>query len=221
MIGWIEVLGTVAEMAIDAIFPLHERAARTKSRTVADLTLSPTPHDILGTRITTLMDYNENSVRDLIQSLKYDKSNHAAKLAADAMADYLREEIASQKLFSPKRILLVPVPLHAERMRERGFNQIEKVLHALPQEFRDGTLATLAPEVLTRTRATKTQTKLSRSERLSNVAGAFAVPNARNVRDTHVFLIDDVVTTGATLANAATPLRRAGAQVTLLALARA
>jgi len=118
-------------------------------------------------------------------------------------------------------MLLVPVPLHASRARERGFNQIALVLQSLPPEFRDGTRARLAPEVLVRSRATKQQTKLPRSERLSNVAGAFEVPDAGFVTHTHVFLIDDVATTGATLANAATPLRRAGATVTLLALARA
>ncbi len=72
-----------------------------------------------------------------------------------------------------------------------------------------------------RTRETKPQTRLPRSERLSNVAGAFAVTDEQAIADTHIFILDDVTTTGATLANAATPLRRAGAKVTLLALARA
>jgi ComF family protein len=137
------------------------------------------------------------------------------------LAEYLQEEISSAKIFSQKKILLVPVPLHASRVRERGFNQIALVLQSLPQEFRDGTHSHLAPEVLARSRATKPQTKLHRSERLSNVAGAFAIPDGVHIKNVHIFLIDDVATTGATLANAATPLRRAGAAVTLLALARA
>ncbi len=211
----------VFEVILDAILPLRARSVRTKDRRPEDIPLTPTVHDLLRVPITTLMDYQNPAVQDLIRSLKYDGSGYAAQLAAQLLADYLREEIASQRAFSQRKILIVPVPLHRTRARERGFNQIELVLKALPQEFRDGTLATLIPEALTRIRETKQQTRLPRSERLSNVAGAFSAPDQALVSKTHIFLIDDVTTTGATLANAATPLRRAGAEVSLLALARA
>ena len=211
----------VLEVIFDTILPLRARSARTKERTAEDIPLQPTVHDLLGVRITTITDYRESAVQDLVRSLKYDGSGHAARLAATVLADFLQEEISCQRTFSQKKILIVPVPLHAGRVRERGFNQIERVLTCLPQEFRDGTRASLIPHALVRIRATKQQTRLSRSERLSNVAGAFSTPDATLVRKTHIFLIDDVTTTGATLANAATPLRRAGAEVTLLALARA
>jgi len=206
---------------LDAVIPLHERAARTVARGVQDIPLSPTVHDLLGVRITTLMDYRDPAVQDLIHSLKYDRSQHAAHVAAEILADYLREELVAAKTFSTKKIFLVPVPLHKNRSRERGFNQIELVLQALPAEFRDGSISTYAPEMLTRTRETKPQTRLQRSERLSNVAGAFALDENLDVKKSRVFLLDDVTTTGATLVNAAHPLRRAGAEVTLLALARA
>ncbi len=209
------------EALLDAIMPPRERTARTKSREPGDIPLVLEVHDLLKVNITTLMDYRESAVQDLIRSLKYDGSGHAARLAATLLADYLREEISSHRAFSKKKILIVPVPLHASRARERGFNQVELVLKALPREFLDDTEAMIAPRALTRTRETKSQAHLCRSERLSNVAGAFVAPNAALVNKTHIFLIDDVTTTGATLANAATPLRRAGAEVTLLALARA
>ncbi len=204
-----------------AVLPLRARSARTKARSAEDIPLDPTAHELLGVHITTLMDYRNPAVEDLIRSLKYDGSGHGARLAATLLADYLREEIESQRNFSQKKILIVPVPLHKARARERGFNQIELVLRALPQELRDGALAHLLPGVLRRARATKPQTKLPRKERLSNVAGAFEVADASLVRGSRIFLIDDVTTTGATLANAATPLRKAGAEVSLIALARA
>lgn len=206
---------------LDIILPRRERRVRTESRQLEDIPLSPVSHDLLGVRITTLMEYQNPAVEDLIRSLKYDGSTYAAKLAASLLADYLREEVAQSRAFSARKILIIPVPLHKSRARKRGWNQIELVLRALPQEFRDGSLATLAPHVLTRIRATPPQTRLSRRGRLSNVAGAFAVSDESAVRNTHAFLIDDVTTTGATLANAATSLRHAGASVTLLALARA
>ncbi|OGG76664.1 hypothetical protein A3B35_03975 [Candidatus Kaiserbacteria bacterium RIFCSPLOWO2_01_FULL_54_24] len=212
---------SVLEAIIDTILPLRGRSARTKARTLGEIPLSPEPHDLLGVRITTLMEYQNPAVEDLVRSLKYDGSAHAANLAAAVLADYLREEMASSRTFSARKILLIPVPLHKSRARERGWNQIELVLRALPEEFRNGALSYMEVNMLARTRPTKPQTRLPRSERLSNVAGAFAVTDEAMASDAHIYLIDDVTTTGATLANAATPLRRAGAKVTLLALARA
>src|SRR3989344_4687241 len=212
---------SVLEAIIETILPLRGRSARTKARTLGEIPLSHEPHDLLGVRITTLMEYQNPAVEDLVRSLKYDGSAHAAKLAAAVLADYLREEMASSRTFSARKILLIPVPLHKSRARERGWNQIELVLRALPEEFRNGALSYMEVNMLARTRPTKPQTRLPRSERLSNVAGAFAVTDEAMASDAHIYLIDDVTTTGATLANAATPLRRAGAKVTLLALARA
>ncbi|MEK7069015.1 MAG: hypothetical protein AAB947_01375 [Patescibacteria group bacterium] len=211
---------SIFEYVFDIILPPRARTARTKARTLEAIPLSPMSHDTLGVRITTLMEYQNIAVEDLIRSLKYDGSSHAANLAASVLADYLREEISSSRTFSARKIILVPIPLHKSRERERGWNQIELVLQALPQEFHNGSLTTFAPNALVRSRPTQPQTRLSRSERLSNVAGAF-VSDKSLICDAHVFLIDDVTTTGATLANATTALRRAGAKVTLIALARA
>ena len=212
---------TSLERVLDSIVPLRARSARTKSRRLEDIPLCPTPHDLLGVRITTLMDYRNPAVQDLIQSLKYDGSGHAAQLAASLLADFLQEEIVTQSTFSARKIFIVPIPLHKSRARERGFNQIGLVLDRLPKEFRNGTTATLAPEILMRSRKTKQQTRLHRAERLSNVKGAFSAAEGVAFRGAHIFLIDDVTTTGATLAHASAPLRKAGATVSLLALARA
>lgn len=166
------------------------------------------------------MDYRKSAVHDLVQSLKYDKSAHAARLAAAVLADFLREEISSQRSFSARTIRIVPVPLHTSRTHERGYNQIALALQYLPSEFKDGSLSVVDESMLERTRATPPQTRLKRQERLSNVAGAFEA-TVPNMLDSHVYLIDDVTTTGATLVHAAAPLRNAGATVSLIALARA
>jgi ComF family protein len=216
-----EGIGRALGALLDAVAPQKARVARTAALTPEDIPLSPTVHDLLGLRITALMEYGNEDVAALAQSLKYDGSGRAARLLASAVADYLREEIASHRSFSQKEIYLVPVPLHTSRARERGFNQIAEVLKYLPPEFRNGPLSRVRADVLVRTRSTAQQTRLSRSARLSNVAGAFALANDAPLEKVKVFLIDDVATTGATLANAATPLRKAGAEVIPLALARA
>lgn len=220
-VNLIKTLRDGFEHFLDAVVPPRQRAARTKARSLEDIPLLVTEHDLLGERIVTLMNYREEAVQDLIRALKYDASRHAASLAAGLVAEYLREEIASQKLLSQKRVLIVPLPLHISRARERGYNQIALVLEQMPKEFRDGTIATFAPNALHRTKATPPQTRLSRAERIKNVAGAFACSDISLVRHAHVYLIDDVATTGATLLHAGKALKNAGAEVSLIALARA
>jgi len=201
---------------LDIVLPRKDRIVRISQYRAEDFPINPQEHEACGVRITTLMQYHDRAVEDCIRALKYDRSESAAALLASLLADYLREEIAQMKAFSTKEIVLVPVPLHSSRLKERGFNQIERVLENLPQEFKDGTLSRIETQALIRTRATPQQTRLSRSERLKNVAGAFEL--IKQLDNTAVILIDDVTTTGATLAATARPLEKGAL---LLALAHA
>lgn len=100
--------------------------------------------------------------------------------------------------------VIVPIPLHRHRMLERGYNQSEEIARGIATVIS----APVNSSLLIRARATRTQTRLSRSRRQQNVAGAFAI---RNSIDTNcVMLIDDVLTTGATLNEAACVLKSAG-----------
>jgi ComF family protein len=112
-------------------------------------------------------------------------------------------------------ILITSVPLHARRLRERGYNQAELLARGL---CRTAALA-MACSVLTRVRATTSQVRTQgRDERTVNMAGAFRASDAVRGRD--VVLIDDVCTTGATLEACAAALKEAGARrVTGLVLA--
>jgi len=205
---------------IDTIIPPRERAVRLRTLSAAELPLSPRVETRNGIAITSLMPYHGTPAEDAVRALKYDGSRAAARLIAAALEDYLREEIAALRLLSPRPVILVPVPLHSSRRRERGFNQIERVLAELPQEFHDGTVSRLITNALFRVRATPPQTKLARAERLRNLRGAFSA-RERMVRGAHVIVIDDVMTTGTTLAECRKALEKCGARVSALAFARA
>jgi ComF family protein len=110
-----------------------------------------------------------------------------------------------------ERVAILPVPLARVRERERGYNQSGLIGAELALLWH----IPMWEDVLTRTRTTRTQTELTPGERLSNVAGAFRVrENAcAKLRGGHVVLVDDVVTTGATLAACASALFDAGARI--------
>jgi ComF family protein len=113
--------------------------------------------------------------------------------------------------------LLVPVPLHRARLRRRGYNQALELAKPLARHLG----VPLRHDVLRRRRATDAQTELDAAARRRNVRGAFVV-RAGVELPAHVALLDDVMTTGATLAECARVLRRAGVRrVDVWALARA
>lgn len=89
---------------------------------------------------------------------------------------------------------IVPVPLHPSKEAQRGYNQSEVIAQAMAGEMGIPVWA----DVLTRLRATESQTSKSRSERAANVAGAFAPGKHRQLAGKHLLVIDDVLTTGAT-----------------------
>lgn len=112
---------------------------------------------------------------------------------------------------------LVPVPLHRVRQRERGYNQSEWIARGISHVVG----IPLEKDWVIRKRATKTQTALSREERLDNVNDAFALPKEISVKGKSILLVDDVVTTGATMNACAKVFKENGAsRVVGIALAR-
>lgn len=210
-------LTTLLSLFFDAIAPQKKRVARVASMLPEHVAVAPSLHRCGNLHIITLTHYRDANTLALIQALKYDDSRKAATILALSLGEYLTDVLSEHALFSTRPVYIVPVPLHSARMRERGFNQISRVLDVLPEHQR----ALVREDMLMRVRNTPPQTRLSRRARLTNMAGAFAVSAPHNPHGALVFLIDDVTTTGATLAEAAHTLAKAGAEVRALALARA
>ncbi len=117
--------------------------------------------------------------------------------------ELVRESAA--RVSGPSPHLIVPVPLHPRRLRQRGFNPSARLARVLARDRR----TRVDPVALERIRDTPSQTGLTRKERQRNVRGAF---RPRGQMPPLVWLVDDVVTTGSTLAEAARTLRRSGAR---------
>lgn len=122
---------------------------------------------------------------------------------ADPLARFL---IAGWPEWTQPPDLVLPVPLHPRRMRQRGYNQSELLARPLSMAKR----IAMEPTLLQRTRHTMPQVGLGPEDRLQNVRGAFTA-DAAGVRGCHVMLVDDVLTTGATMSAAAEALLEAGA----------
>jgi len=139
-------------------------------------------------------------VRQAIHDLKYRGVRGRAPLLADLAAEAVdRRPIAID--------LLIPVPLADRRRRERGFNQSELIGRGLSERLG----VPLLPPALVRVRETPRQVGLTAVERQKNVSGAFGCPDPSLVTGRRVALVDDVMTTGATLAACAEELKVAGA----------
>lgn len=112
--------------------------------------------------------------------------------------------------------MLVGVPLHRQRLRQRGYNQADQIASGLGDSMR----VPARSDVLIRTKFKSSQTKKNRLERWANVETVFSVADANSVRDKHIAIVDDVLTTGATIEACAAELLRAGCrEVSVITLA--
>lgn len=146
---------------------------------------------------------HDRPLRQVIHAFKYD----GCPELADDLARYL-VVTATQSAWRAQYLAadgILPVPLHPERQRERGYNQSEELAHAFCQQM----ALPFQPQWLSRHRSTLSQVGLSATERLENVNDAFVAD--KEVRGKRIILVDDVYTTGATLRACAHALKAAGA----------
>lgn len=150
---------------------------------------------------------------DTIHLFKYSGRILIGEIMGRVMADYRYDSLSISE-FS----LIIPVPLHPKKLRERGFNQSLVLGREIAKKFS----IPLDFKTLKRRIDTKPQVKLGKSERAKNVKGAFTVEGKERIKGKKVLLVDDVYTTGSTANECARMLREAKASdVSVLTLARA
>jgi len=149
----------------------------------------------------------------VVRRAKFDGDATAMRCMARALGDALSAKLRRD---GPRRVVLVPVPVHRSRRAERGFDQAERLVHALVQALDRGRgrpRAAWRGEVaraLVRVRATRPQGDPRVTDRAANVAGAFAVRRFASWDRRVAVLIDDVLTSGHTLRECARVLRASG-----------
>jgi ComF family protein len=149
----------------------------------------------------------EGEVESWIHRFKYPAPGFRGLDPASTAIVFALIREASRRAPTGDPALVVPVPLHPSRLRARGFNPAARLARAVARAHG----IQCAPVALERIRDTASQTGLSRRARARNVAGAFRARTSRRL-PRRIWLVDDVVTTGSTLADAARALRRAGAR---------
>ncbi len=132
----------------------------------------------------------KGKVQQLIHELKYNKQQQVGTF----IGEWLSEEILESERF--KTIdCIIPVPLHKKKQKQRGYNQVITFGQSLSQKLN----IPFYENVLTKTTSTTTQTKKLRFDRWKNAEHLFKIENIELIENKHVLIIDDIITTGATL----------------------
>lgn len=145
----------------------------------------------------------EGELQSLLHELKYGGKRGVGLLVGRLLGEKIKKMVSIENVLG-----CVPVPLHAAKLRERGYNQSE----LLCQGIRDTSDLPVLRSLIRRVRHTNSQTTLNATERRSNVRGAFALVSRHRtgLRRKIILLVDDVITTGATIRECASVLKDAG-----------
>lgn len=198
------VLLSFTQKLTDTIFPPSPEALLVRHASTSALAAAAVPRIHADT--TTFLSFHDPLVRAALHEAKFHGNTRAIQLLGHACEDFFSAHTDS---------VIVPIPLSRRRLRERGFNQTTEILKVALHDFEKA-----HENVLARIRHTKPQTELAREDRLANLENAFRVVHPKLVEGASIVLVDDVMTTGATLKAAKSALLQHNpASVTCVALA--
>ncbi len=132
----------------------------------------------------------QGSVQKILHAIKYKSNKEVAELIGYWYGKELLENDIAKSITS-----IIPVPLHAKKLKQRGFNQSEEFARGIAK----GLNVTLNTTSLIRKEYTSTQTKKNKYERWENVENVFDISNQTDLANQHILIVDDVITTGATI----------------------
>lgn len=194
--------GAICDFCFQQISPHHTfYCGECRARLIQ---ISKTCHPKFPYILGAASNYEEPAIKNLIQGLKFRSVEEAAKPLGQLIINYAHEVSVPIK-----NAVILPIPLSKKRERQRGFNQSTLIA----KFFADCSSLPLVTDCLIRVRHSSPQSELKNyEERRQNVKNCFAIQNSELIQGKNVILVDDVVTSGATLKEAAIMLKMAGAR---------
>lgn len=217
----LNALSSAAEHLLDLIFPRRCIGCRREGAYFCASCRSKMPIDTVPIihRTISLWRYDNETVRTALWELKYRGKRGLARDIAESLHDKLLETLSENELYEnpiknndlESSYLVIPIPIHKNRRKERGYNQSELLAKELCRL--DPSLFVFENRVLIKTKLTPSQVSVkNREKRLKNILGSFSVEYPERMIGKKLLIIDDITTTGATLAEARRVLMQAGAK---------
>ncbi len=164
-------------------------------------------------KFTSLLNFEkETEVQELLHNLKYRGHQKLGILLGDWHASLLKKDSYFEDID-----VVIPVPIHKNRFRKRGYNQVALYATTLATHFR----ADYNDRILVKSRYKKSQVFLNRKERFNNIVNSIKVNNLDELENKHVLLVDDIVTTGATIKACSRFLKQTNCKISVASIALA
>lgn len=206
-----KTLKDLKEFFLDLLIPLDKEAEKLMELSDSQLLSTTGPaEEIEISETEAVIEYGDDLAKSLVWQIKYKGSRKLSEKAGRMLYEKILGRISEEVLLGDEKFLLIPVPLDKQKIRKKGFNQAELIAQAV-LELDEGESLEYFPKGLRKTKVTKNQTEIKRrSERLKNLKDCFQA--SEEVRGRNIILIDDVITTGATIREARKTLKKAGAK---------
>lgn len=214
---------SIVARILDALFPKNERAQNLEALNQSELRsfLPPSPQTPLPW-MHSIFEYRNPNTREFVWQIKYASNRLLTMHAGAFLADEIQSHIEEHGLYIGSECIIVAIPASVRHTKEKGFNQTDALCKEI-QKHIESSAAIYIPQLLIRKKETPPQVSIQGKEaRMKNLVNTFALePSlADKIQNRHVYIIDDVLTTGSTLMEARRALMEAGAKsVTGLTLA--
>ena len=209
-------MNPVIKSFVEFLFPKSAHSLELENLSAEELLNIPPPvEEIKDKNIFALLDYKHPLAKGLVWEIKYKGNKDLAGKMGMILYDAILDEVNEKRLFDvswKSEFLLIPIPTHAEKLFERGWNQAELLTEKVAAQDLGKNFKYLPGELI-KIKLTKSQTKTtSKSERLENIKNSIGLRGKEIVTGKCIVLIDDVTTTGATFNEARRALQEAGAK---------
>lgn len=208
------MLQNIFNKILDLFLPNNCISCKTRNTVLCDKCIFTITETSCKTNTTiSIFNYKDKIIKKAIWSLKYKNNKNMSVIFAKILHDRMLEELSDEKIFSDfKKPLLIPIPLSKSKRKIKGYNHAELIAIEICKKDK-GNSFTLAKDVLYKIKDTPRQVSIkTKIDRIKNLKNCFRVKDNKKIYGRNIILIDDVTTTGATIAEAKKALLSSGAR---------